>query len=484
MLKRLLLTCIALLFFVSVPYDVFAAPRKETKKERREREQARRKKQQPKKKAPKPTLEENLSPAQVAKKIQTIRRRIETAPENLIPSKDKRVLLEVFDDIVQTPMGRYTFEKAHPDLTFCVIKFSSTAAASYSLGANRINLRRGLFDDIHNAKTQEERLQYFHYLTESIIHEATHSIQQINNLDTLQKASFKERMIINNMCELHTFLNGGVAGYQITTLPKYRSVTQSGKIELTPSTSQFYKELFEAYKTTGVNDETAHRSARTKFIETYWQNIGKTPIRIGEQTVVPCDELIRRWNEAYFGMEFRKLFKHQTPYQEAMRDKGIEENLQRFINAMAIDVSPSFFTNPKTSPFSLPCSNRIICYANGRKSWEADALTNFCIYKEYTQERGELYYIGFSNRKPSVRNGVHTEYHEGTRIKRATYTYKNGKMNGVYREYNTQGDQTMEMPVVNDIPTGEGWILENGVRARKRFSNKKVRGLSQKSPVD
>ena len=49
MLKRLLLTCIALLFFVSVPYDVFAAPRKETKKERRERlkreEEARKRRQ-------------------------------------------------------------------------------------------------------------------------------------------------------------------------------------------------------------------------------------------------------------------------------------------------------------------------------------------------------------------------------------------------------------------------------------------------------
>ena len=53
-------------------------------------------------------------------------------------------------------------------------------------------------------------------------------------------------------------------------------------------------------------------------------------------------------------------------------------------------------------------------------------------------------------------------------------TVDEAKMNGVYREYNTQGDQTMEMPVVNDIPTGEGWILENGVRARKHFSNKKV----------
>ena len=475
--KRMLLAglCLTTLF---APYESEAAPKKETKKERQERlkrEEERRKKRQktPPKKKITPTFEEKLTPAQVEQKIRTIRKRIETAPESTIPAKDKKVLLEVFDDIVQTTMGRYTFEKAHPDLTFCVRKFTSTASASYSPGAARINLRRGLFDDIHNAKTQDERLQNFHYLTENIIHEATHSIQQINNLKKLKNASFKERMIINNMGELHTFLNESVAGYQITTLPKYCKFAQNGKIKLS-HISQFYKDLFDAYKTTGVCDEIAYRSARTKFIETYWQNIGKTPIRIGEKTVSPCDELIRRWNEAYFGMEFRKLFKNQTPYQEAMLDKGIEENLQRFINAMAIDVSPSFFTNPQTSPFELPNPERIICYANGRKSWEADALTNFCIYKEYTQERGELCYIGFSNRQPSVRDGVHTEYHEGTQTQRATYTYKNGKMNGIYREYDMQGRQTMEMPVVDDIPTGEGWILENGVRARKHFSNRRV----------
>ncbi|MBO7333013.1 MAG: hypothetical protein J6U64_05050, partial [Alphaproteobacteria bacterium] len=245
--KRMLLTGLCLTALLA-PYEAEAAPKNRKRSERiskKARREAERQNKQRQRRTPKPTFEENLSPAQINRKIQTIRRGIETAPENLIPSKDKRVLLEVFDDIIQTPMGRYTFEKAHPDLNFCVRKFSSTASASYSPGKMRINLRRGLFDDIHNAKTQEERLQNFHYLTENIIHEATHSVQQINNLKTLQKASFKERMIINNMGELHTFLNESVAGYQITTLPKYRSVTQNGKLKLSPI-SQFYKELFEA----------------------------------------------------------------------------------------------------------------------------------------------------------------------------------------------------------------------------------------------
>ena len=42
-------------------------------------------------------------------------------------------------------------------------------------------------------------------------------------------------------------------------------------------------------------------------------------------------------------------------------------------------------------------------------------------------------------------------------------------MNGIYREYDKQGNQIMEVPVTDDKSEGEGWILENGVRSRKRF---------------
>ena len=67
-IKQLLFALLALTFFISVPYDVFAAPRKETKKERRERlkrESKAKKKRPPEKKAPKPTFEEKLTPKQV-----------------------------------------------------------------------------------------------------------------------------------------------------------------------------------------------------------------------------------------------------------------------------------------------------------------------------------------------------------------------------------------------------------------------------------
>ena len=117
MLKRFLFVLLLLGFVISVPYEVSAAPKKETRKERRERlkrerEERKRQQTQPKPAEKKiiPTFEEKLTPAQVTRKIQTIRKRIETAPENIISNKDKPFLLETFDDIAQTQMGRYIFE--------------------------------------------------------------------------------------------------------------------------------------------------------------------------------------------------------------------------------------------------------------------------------------------------------------------------------------------------------------------------------------
>ena len=152
-----------------------------------------------------------------------------------------------------------------------------------------------------------------------------------------------------------------------------------------------------------------------------------------------------------------------------MADVGINQNIRRFIDAMGIDTHPSFFRDRKTASFNMPVSTRIVGYADGIRALEMDVLTTGVVTKVYHQ--GRLFRIVFetTKEKEASKDGTHTEYHEGTRIRRATYTYKNGKMIGFYREYDNQGQQIMEVPVVNDKSDGEGWILEKGVHSRKRF---------------
>ena len=489
MLKRFLFVLLFLGFVISVPYEVSAAPKKETRKERRERlkreREERRKKRQktpPQKKKITPTFEEKLTPAQVDRKIQTIRRRIETAPANRIPAKDKKVLLEVFDDMVQTQMGRYIFEKAHPDLNFKIDPMGSGYNGTYSNANRCINFAQRVFEDIHKVQTPEEKLYEKLYIAHVIAHEATHSIQHINNMNRLGNMSFEERITINKLYELHSILNETMVRYQIGNLPKYRHLIQRshkrcrenipGQTNLVPM-HLFFRELKEAKMATGADEKTAERFARTKFVETFWQNNGKTPIKVGNGTVSPTtshvDEVSRNWNASYNLVSFRKTIGDKRNHQQTMTDLGISKNIQRFINAMKIDTPPSFFRNPKTTSFKMQTSKRFIGYADGIKNLELDALATGHTTKVYHQGRLFRFLVNTTQKQEAQKGGAFTEYYEGTCIKRATYTYRNGKMNGVYREYDTQGNQIMEVPITDDKSDGEGWILKNGIRARKRF---------------
>ena len=216
-------------------------------------------------------------------------------------------------------------------------------------------------------------------------------------------------------------------------------------------------------------------------METFWQNNGEKSIQIGEKTVFPCEEFIQSWHISYSTHGFRGLQGNKTPYREAMRHRGIERFLRQFTQSMDIDTPPSFFRNPQTTAFHMPTSKRLLTYANGILNTEMDALTTGMITKGYRsgirakgRKKGEPYYILIKTLHPQIasQDRSHTEYHEGTNIKRATYTYKNGKMNGIYREYDLQGRQIMEVPVQNDNVNGEGWVMENGKKVLKTFFDK------------
>ena len=492
-IKQLLFALLALTFIISVPCEVSAAPRKETKKERRERlkrerlkrEAAARKRRQktpPPKKTITPTFEEKLTPAQVDRKIQTIRRRIETASEDRIPAKYKAALLDVFDDMVQTPMGRYIFEKAHPDLNFKIEPMGSGYNGTYSNANHCINFAQRVFEDIHKAQTPEKKLYEKLYIAHVTAHEATHSIQHINNMNSFSKMSFEERITINKLFELHSILNETMVRYQIGNLPKYRHLIQSshkrcrenipGQTNLVPM-HLFFRELKEAKMATGADEKTAERFARTKFVESFWQNKGQTPIQVGNQTVMPTtsnvSEVFDTWNGTYDVVSFKKLVHDKRPYHKKMQNIGITKNIQRFIDVMGIDTPASFFRDPQKAPFKMLSSKHFISCTNGVKDLEMDILMTGYVKKYYRDGRLSTVTIYTTNPKEAQKNGPRTEYHDGTSIKRVTYTYQGGKMNGIYQEYDRQGRQTMEIPIVDDIPTGKGWIMENNVRTYKNF---------------
>ncbi|MBO7332981.1 MAG: hypothetical protein J6U64_04885 [Alphaproteobacteria bacterium] len=250
--RDLLLTGVCLTTLL-VPYEAESEPKNRgrserlSKRARREAERQNRQRQR-QRRTPRPTFEERLSPSQVGRKIQTFRRRIETSPENVISARDKTLFLEAFDDIAQTPMGQYTFAKAHPNLNFRVKEMSS--AAIYGYGSQCVSISKRDFEEIRKAKTPAERAKWMIRLSGTLIHETTHSIQHINNMNNRDNMSFEEKITINKLFELHSALHEEVSRYQMANLPKYRPMAQQGKIEFTPL-HRFYGELLKPIKQQG-----------------------------------------------------------------------------------------------------------------------------------------------------------------------------------------------------------------------------------------
>ena len=391
-----------------------------------------------------PTFEENLTPEQIDRKIAVFRSRIVNASTEKIPSAYKERLLEAFDDLAKTQIGRYIFEKAHPDISFGGVK-NIPAGASYDLNSKHIVLCDLLFSDLPLK------------LPESLAHELFHSVQDINGMIGAPEKSLAEKVTIHKLMEFSTELVEIFVQDQMEKLPKYRYLAIDDRVIL-------FRELRDAKRAEGADEETAERFARTKVFETYWSGRFETPIRVGNKNILPRTEAMRdigNWNSAYNVNAANILVGERRSSYEAMRDKGITPHIQKYSQLMGIDTRPSFFRDPQTTSFSIPNSTTMFTYLGGIKVGEMQILVGTGkMIKQYGRKGQMLiFYPQVNEKKGADGNRSYTEYHEGTRIKRATYTYKNGKMNGVYREYDQQGKQILEVPIKNNVANGNGLIL-------------------------
>ena len=415
-----------------------------------------------------PTLEENLTPAQIDRKIAIFRNRIVQAPEDLIPSDVpyKERLLEAFDDLVKTQIGRYIFEKAHPESSFDVKNIA--AAASYNPGSKRVTVSDSCFRGLPLK------------VPESLAHEVMHSVQHINKMIGAPKKSIREKVTVSRLMELNTELLEVLVQDQMERLPKYRYLPIDNRLN-------FLREVRDAKMATGADEQTAERFARTKIIEAYWSRRPNSPVRVGNRNILqsPFRTEVGGWNAAYNGIAANILVNERRSAHEAMQDKGIASHVERYIHLMGADVRPSFFKDPEVAALTIPNSTTIIAYENGIKLTEINVLVGTGKVTKTYKTNGQLCFLKLKlkEKRGADGNQSYTEYHDGSRTKRATYTYRNGKMNGIYREYDRQGQQILEVPVENNEPKGNGWFLEKGKRVLKTFNKGFIRNRKpQKTP--
>ena len=399
------------------------------------------------------TLEEKLSRNQVNEKIALIRGRI--VNNSQMDQRHKQLLLEVFDDVAQTSMGRWIFEKAHPNLNFTVKKLGAGYGGVYGTGSKTITLSEKIFNRIIGAKDSYDKIDKKLWLAHVIAHESTHSVQGANRMNYPRGISFPEQITMTKVFELHSLLNENIVRFQVGNLPKYRDDVQSGRVRMVPM-HKFYHDLRTAKLENGVSEAVADRFARTKFVETFWSNHGKTPILVGSKKVMPPAGVMLNWNTTYNLVPFRgRCLEKNARVHYSMQNRGIEQDLKRFTDAMKIDTKPSFFVNPETTSFKMPSTQRLIGYADGLKKTEMDALAIGYIIKVYKDEK--LWKVVIDSRNVKAASlPAHTETFEETGTIRASYSCSGGKMNGVYREFNSQGEQILEMSVKNNFVEGGG----------------------------
>ena len=109
-------------------------------------------------------------------------------------------------------------------------------------------------------------------------------------------------------------------------------------------------------------------------------------------------------------------------------------------------------------------------YLNGIRRQEIHILDEGKLEKEY--KNGELLYIRLHPQESSKTKGNKTFSFTGGR---ASYSVRNGEINGIYREYDAQGKQVLEVPMEEGHSEGDGWqIKENGEKKVIRFRFKEV----------
>ena len=98
-----------------------------------------------------------------------------------------------------------------------------------------------------------------------------------------------------------------------------------------------------------------------------------------------------------------------------------------------------------------------------------DALEVGYVVKKF--EQGRLAAIEFHTISGDFKNGEHQEKYQETGALRAAYEFTEGSINGWYREFDKLGKPLLEVPVMRNIATGNGWMLENERKIQKRFIN-------------
>ena len=279
MLKRLLFACLTLLFFISVPYEASAAPRKETKKERRERlkrEEAARKGRQ--KTPPHDRYSESLE---------------ECLEKSQLTEKEKSFLADAIKEIKNTAVGKKIIFQMNNRYDF---KFTFKPMRQYTWGSYRkgaINLNSTFL----TYKNKNDRKMNLIYCASVMVHEMTHALHRRHNIRLIKKnPTWIARIQDVKLRELHCKITQTEVATELAR--KYENLGYFDK----PSASRVVDEsktwnkIIVAKMKEGASYDEANRFAREKIAQHLWMN-KRYDLKIGDEKILL--NMAQCWDVSY-----------------------------------------------------------------------------------------------------------------------------------------------------------------------------------------
>lgn len=417
----------ALLF----PYDSGAAKgtRRVRKRDRPEKT-TRVEKQSP------PTSAVETSPKNVEvppeRKLAHFKKQILKTPNSELSPEDKTMFIRLLDILSSVPRGRWVIENAPSDL-----KFRIAPQQRYRGFCNGETVFIGRDNNQQDAAL-------------TLAHEMTHTIQHHKGVSGIPLRNLQEVLVVSRLAELHALMEEARIDHQFSRKKKN-------------SRYDWVIELAEEKEKQGLSPETAARLARTEMVKCFWQNHAGISIPINGKEI-RTSRRIDYWNRTYNLYYFQKDF-----IDTNASSKNFDRILRSYIQVMEVDIKPEFFLFPETSSFRLQ-KNKLTTYLNGIRRQELHMLDEGKLEKEY--KNGELLYIRLHPQNDSPKDGDKTfSFADG----HASYSVRNGEINGIYREYDAQGKQVLEVPMEEGHSEGDGWqVKENGEKKIIRFRFKEV----------
>ncbi|MBQ4084501.1 MAG: hypothetical protein IJC30_02440 [Alphaproteobacteria bacterium] len=439
LVKRALLTSVCLTSFMW-PYEAESAPRSYDNRRTARQTQRSRRQSGRTRNTPRTPAKPRRAEVRPEQKLAHFKRQISRTPNSKMTPEQKRLYIECLDMLASCPRGLWIIQNAPSDLKFEV---GGANMGRYSNKTLYISA-----DYFRQMQTQTpENKQLIKYATvATIAHEMTHAIQMKEGINETPGWELEESFRLLKLNELHAYLEEMTVSHQ-----------------LNPKTDHFYGLVVEEKKKEGSTQEQAERYARTQFVKKYWEASPSTPLQVNGINIYLGQNTFRCWDGMYNNLSYWNAMNGYRPVPK----RGIRPIVQKFVDLMGIDLKPEFFTDSQHSPFRIS-ERRFITYMDGITHAEMEQLTIGTLSKAYINGQITNVRIMFP-KENRVTNGTHRVDLEGDGY--ATYTVRNGKMNGPYRQYDAHGQQVLEIPMRDNKAQGVGWQRRDGKVHKVEFRN-------------